>query len=129
MTATLPLDTDITGVGGHYTFIVAPGFYKVFVPSHSHGANQVYYGEWYDNAEFIEDADLIQVNPGATNTDVWTLLEPIPWLFRFQHPPYGVVDGPDRFETWVDFYGWGLHSVLQRPDGAVGFPVRLDPPA
>ena len=40
-------------------------------------------------------------------TEVSALLKPIPDVF-FVHTPFGVNDGPDRYTTYVDIFGWGM---------------------
>jgi protocatechuate 3,4-dioxygenase beta subunit len=117
--------TTTTGPGGQYSFVgVVPGFYKVkFLGPQNVGGNSWadYFDSWYTAnllpsedfpvvAETFATASWVQVNPAADTHYIYGLLYPITNLYRFVHPPYGVNDGPDRYDTTVDFMGWGLNN-------------------
>ncbi len=60
---------------------------------------------WTDGADLVEIDD-----PGYQDNGVYALMKPIPYI-DFVHPPFGVNDGPDRYETELAFSGWGLNFV------------------
>jgi hypothetical protein len=111
------MGSDVTGDKGEFKVGGLPAednsYYVKFVDP-----SGLYYGEWFDNHgiesgdPYLDDADKVLIDDAGYQDDgVYALLQPIPFI-HWLHPPFGVNDGPDRYNTVVSIMdSWGMYFV------------------
>ena len=70
-----------------------------------------YYSEWWNNKASWGSGDAIRVD-GGQHVMIHGVLDPIPNVSSMSvHPPFGVNDGPDRYDSVVTFTGWAADFI------------------
>jgi hypothetical protein len=101
------LAETMTDSEGNYAFYGLPaGLYTVFVD-----APVGYLDEWYNNKTSWLSANSFSVTAGVHTHGINMWIDLMPALESIVHPPFGVNDGPDRFDSVVTMALWGSPVV------------------